>query len=54
MVRDILAAPTRLTFEQGQIVKVRFERRHPLLKRFRHSIEVACQDLTLRLIWRET
>jgi hypothetical protein len=54
MIRDILASPAHLTFEQGRIVKVRFERRHPLLKRFRSSIEGACVDLTLRLIWRET
>lgn len=54
IVRDILATNAQLTFEQGRIVKVRFERRHSLLKRFRSSIEGACADLGLRLIWRET
>jgi hypothetical protein len=54
MVRDILATQAKLTFRAGVIVKVRFSRRHKLLKRFAQAFEAACQDLTLRLIWRET
>jgi hypothetical protein len=54
MVRDVLATPGKLTFRGGKIVKVRLSRRHSLLKRFAGAFEAACQDLTLRLIWRET
>lgn len=54
MVRDLLATPGKLSFRAGKIVKVRLSRRHSLLKRFAPAFEAACQDLTLRLIWRET
>jgi hypothetical protein len=54
MVRDILATPGKLKFRVGKVVKVRFSRQQRLRKRFERTFEKACQDLSLRLIWRET